>query len=104
MVSSTACLCSTEATKRLKLTYCPPSLGSDEESADYVALSETVMFNTNETEKTVTIRIRADRNIEDSEDFTVIISPLNNPDNPFPVRVNPEEDITIVTIMDEEGE
>ena len=105
---SSNCLCSTETTKRLKLpklTYCPPIPESDPSGdSDYIALNETVTFNTEDTEKTVTIIVRADRKIEDLEDFTVIVSPLNNPDNPFPVRVNPEEDRTIVTIRDEEGE
>ena len=66
-------------------------------------LVETVTFNSNETRKSVSIKIRADRSIEDFEDFSVVVRPLNNPDNPYPVRVNQDEGTTVVTVRDEEG-
>ena len=74
------------------------------EDSDYIPLNETVTFTTMETEKTISLTVRADRKIEDLEDFTVLVSPLNGPEYPFPVRVNPQEDRATVTIRDEEGE
>ena len=68
-----------------------------------MSVVETVTFSVDETRKNVTVMIRADRNIEDFEDFSVVLSPLNNPDNPFPVRVNQNEGTTVVEIRDEEG-
>lgn len=70
---------------------------------DYVSVVETVTFSVDETRKNVTVMIRADRNIEDFEEFSVVLSPLNNPENPFPVRVNQNEGTTVVEIRDEEG-
>ena len=67
-------------------------------------MSELVTFERDEIEKTVTVTIRADRKIEDSEDFTVVVTPVNDADHPFLVRVNANEGTSTVTIQDEESE
>ena len=51
----------------------------------------------------VSITINADLKIEDPEDFFVVLTPSNNIEQPFPVRVNPDEGTTTVTIEDEDG-
>ena len=51
----------------------------------------------------MSIVINADLKIEDPEDFSVVLRPSNNIEQPFPVRVNPDQGTTIVTIEDEDG-
>lgn len=60
-------------------------------------------FFLDELEKTVRITINADLKIEDPEDFSVVLQPSNNVEQPFPVRVNPNQGTTTVTIEDEDG-
>ena len=62
-----------------------------------------VTFNPDELVKTVSVIINADLNIEDPEDFSVIVRPLNNADQPFPVRVSPNQGTANVIIEDEDG-
>ena len=72
------------------------------DDSDYVAVSEMLTFDLNELTKNVTITINADLKIEDVENFTVVVSPINDVNHPFPVRVNPNEGVTTVTIEDED--
>ena len=51
----------------------------------------------------MSITINADLKIEDPEDFFVVLTPSNNIEQPFPVRVNQDEGTTTVTIEDEDG-
>ena len=81
-------------------TLYPITTGDD---SDYVTFSRFVTFFQDELEKTVSITINADLKIEDPEDFSVVLQPSNNIEQPFPVRVNPNEGSTTVTIEDEDG-
>lgn len=60
-------------------------------------------FDTEERLKTISITINADLKVEDREDFAVLVIPINSPEQPFPVQVNPGEDVATVTIDDEDG-
>lgn len=73
------------------------------DDSDYVPISRLVTFARDEVEKTVSITINADLKIEDPEDFSVVLQPSVNDEQPFPVRVNPSEGTTTVTIEDEDG-
>ena len=59
-------------------------------------------FDLNELIENVTITINADLKIEDVENFTVTVSPINDASHPFPVRVNPNEGVATITIEDED--
>ena len=73
------------------------------DDSDYVSITETVTFNSDELAKTVNIMINADLKIEDPENFFVMVRPINDAEHPFPVRVNENEGTTAVTIEDEDG-
>lgn len=62
-----------------------------------------VTFDPDELAKTVSVMINADLKIEDPKEFFVIVRPINNAQQPFPVQVNENQGITTVTIEDEDG-